>query len=301
MTLSNLLYLISQGLNNIKKNFMMAFASICVISVSLLLIGFSTLFIMNVNKLIGGIEDTNEIEAFLNDDMTQSDIDELGEKLLSISNVESIVLYSKEEALQSYINSMSGFEEVFESLGNDNPLPNTYRIKVFDTSKLSQTVAEINSLNYIYKVKAPYDFANILTQLKRIVSIISTVLVIALVVVCMIIISNTTKASVLLRKKEINIMKYVGATNLFIRVPFFIEGFTTGLVGGILALVVTWFGYNSLLEVITMDMSLWNIIGIGGFVNLSDIVWKVVAFYLLAGGTIGAFGSVLSTRKHIQV
>lgn len=301
MTLSNLLYLISQGLNNIKKNFMMAFASICVISVSLLLIGFSTLFIMNVNKLIGGIEDTNEIEAFLNDDMTQSDIDELGEKLLSINNVESIVLYSKEEALQSYINSMSGFEEVFESLGNDNPLPNTYRIKVFDTSKLSQTVAEINSLNYIYKVKAPYDFANILTQLKRTVSIISTVLVIALVVVCMIIISNTTKASVLLRKKEINIMKYVGATNLFIRVPFFIEGFTTGLVGGILALVVTWFGYNSLLEVITMDMSLWNVIGIGGFVNLSDIVWKVVAFYLLAGGTIGAFGSVLSTRKHIQV
>ncbi|MCC8069321.1 MAG: permease-like cell division protein FtsX [Ruminococcus sp.] len=301
MTLSNLLYLISQGLNNIRKNLMMTFASICVISVSLLLIGFSTLFVMNVNKLIGGIEDTNEIEAFLNDDMTQADIDELGEKLLSIDNVESVTLYSKEEALQSYIESMSGFEEVFESLGNDNPLPNTYRIKVVDTSKLSQTVAEINSLNYIYKVKAPYDLANMLTQLKRTISIISTVLFIALVVVCMIIISNTTKASVLLRKKEINIMKYVGATNIFIRVPFFIEGFTTGLIGGMLALVITWFGYNSLLEAITMDMSLWNIIGVGGFINLSDILLKVIVFYLAIGCIIGAFGSVLSTRKHIKV
>lgn len=279
----------------------MTFASICVISVSLLLIGFSTLFVMNVNKLIGGIEDTNEIEAFLNDDMTQADIDELGEKLLSIDNVESVTLYSKEEALQSYIESMSGFEEVFESLGNDNPLPNTYRIKVVDTSKLSQTVAEINSLNYIYKVKAPYDLANMLTQLKRTISIISTVLFIALVVVCMIIISNTTKASVLLRKKEINIMKYVGATNIFIRVPFFIEGFTTGLIGGMLALVITWFGYNSLLEAITMDMSLWNIIGVGGFINLSDILLKVIVFYLAIGCIIGAFGSVLSTRKHIKV
>ena len=240
MTLSNLFYLISQGLNNIRKNFMMAFASICVISVSLLLIGFSTLFIMNVNKLIGGIEDTNEIEAFLNDDMTQTDIDELGQKLLSINNVESVTLYSKEEALQSYIESMSGFEEVFESLGSDNPLPNTYRIKVYDTSQLSQTVAEINSLNYIYKVKAPYDFANMLTQLKKTVSVISTVLFVALIVVCMIIISNTTKASVLLRKKEINIMKYVGATNFFIRVPFFVEGFTTGLIGGGLGYNLVW-------------------------------------------------------------
>lgn len=301
MTLSNLFYLISQGLNNIRKNFMMAFASICVISVSLLLIGFSTLFIMNVNKLIGGIEDTNEIEAFLNDDMTQTDIDELGQKLLSINNVESVTLYSKEEALQSYIESMSGFEEVFESLGSDNPLPNTYRIKVYDTSQLSQTVAEINSLNYIYKVKAPYDFANMLTQLKKTVSVISTVLFVALIVVCMIIISNTTKASVLLRKKEINIMKYVGATNFFIRVPFFVEGFTTGLIGGGLALVITWFGYNSLLKVITMDMSLWNVIGIGGFINLHDVFWNVIIFYIAVGCTIGALGSVLSTKKYIKV
>lgn len=301
MTLSNILYLISQGLKNIKNNFMMAFASICVISVSLLLVGLSTLFIMNVNKLIGGIENTNEIEAFLNDDMTQNDIEELGNKLLEIENVESVTLYSKEEALQRYVESMSGFQEVFESLGNDNPLPNTYRIKIYDTSKLNQTVSELNSINNIYKVKAPYDFANILNQLKRTVSIISIVIFITLIVVCLIIISNTTKASVLLRKKEISIMKYVGATNTFIRIPFFIEGLTTGLIGGILALVVTWYGYNALIRTITLDMSLWNIIGVGGFVDLSNMFLKLVMFYLISGGVIGSIGSVVSTKKHIKV
>jgi cell division transport system permease protein len=256
---------------------------------------------MNVNKLIGGIEDTNEIEAYLNDNMTQTEIDELGEKLLSLSNVESVTLYSKEEALQSYIDSNSGFEEVFESLEDDNPLPNTYRVKIYDISKLSQTVAELNSLNNIYKVKAPYDFANMLNQLKKTISVTSGILFVALAVVCLIIISNTTKASVLLRKKELSIMKYVGATNTFIRVPFFVEGFTTGVVGGVLALVITWFGYKSLIGTISMDMSLWNVVGVGGFIDLKDILWKLVAFYLLVGGFIGAIGSVVSTRKHIQV
>jgi cell division transport system permease protein len=84
-------------------------------------------------------------------------------------------------------------------------------------------------------------------------------------------------------------------------VPFFVEGFTTGLVGGVLALVVTWFGYRSLISAISMDMSLWNVIGVGGFIDLKDILWKLVVFYLLVGGFIGAIGSVLSTKKHIQV
>jgi cell division transport system permease protein len=127
------------------------------------------------------------------------------------------------------------------------------------------------------------------------------VLFAVLIIVCLIIISNTTKASVLLRKKEISIMKYVGATNTFIRIPFFVEGLTTGLVGGGLALLVTWFGYNSLIDTITIDMSLWNIIGIGGFINLSDILVRLVEFYLIVGGFIGAMGSVVSTRKHIKV
>jgi cell division transport system permease protein len=264
-------------------------------------VGFSALFVMNVNKLIGGIENTNEIEAYLNDDMTQAQIDELGDKLSQLENVESVVLCSKEEALQNYIESNSGYEEVFESLEDDNPLPNTYRIKVYDISLLDQTVAEINSLNNIYKVKAPYDFANILNQLKQTITVISVVLFAVLIIVCLIIISNTTKASVLLRKKEISIMKYVGATNTFIRIPFFVEGLTTGLVGGGLALLVTWFGYNSLIDTITIDMSLWNIIGIGGFINLSDILVRLVEFYLIVGGFIGAMGSVVSTRKHIKV
>lgn len=301
MNISNFMYLVKQGLINIKKNFMMAFASICVISVSLILVGFSTLIVININRLIGGIENTNEIEVFLNDDITQNNIKELGEKMLTMDNISAVTFYSKEEALQNYIDTMDGFEEVFDSLGNDNPLPDTYRVKVKNISRLSQTVDELNSLRSVYKVKAPYDFANILTQLKRTISVISTVLFIALIVVCMVIIYNTTKASVLLRKKEINIMKYVGATNTFIRIPFFIEGFATGLCGGIISLIITWIGYKSLMDIITMDMSLWNVIGVGGFVELRNIVFPLTSFYLICGAFIGSLGSVFSTRKHIKV
>ncbi|MGN1411419.1 MAG: permease-like cell division protein FtsX [Oscillospiraceae bacterium] len=301
MNISNLIYLIKQGLINIKKNFMMAFASICVISVSLILVGFSTLVVVNLNRLIGGVEDTNEIEVFLNDDVTNNNIIELGNKILAMDNISAVTFYSKEEALQNYIDTMDGFEEVFDSLGNDNPLPDTYRVKVKDISKLNQTVNELNSLKSIYKVKAPYDFANMLTQLKKTISIISTALFIALTLVCMVIIYNTTKASVLLRKKEINIMKYVGATNIFIRIPFFIEGFATGLLGGLISLIVTWIGYKSLMDIVTMDMSLWNVIGVGGFVQLRDIAFQLTMFYLLSGAFIGSIGSVFSTSKHIKV
>jgi cell division transport system permease protein len=301
MNISNFIYLVKQGLINIKKNFMMALASICVISVSLILVGFSSLLVVNINRLLGSIENTNEIEVFLNDDITQNTIKELGEKMSAMDNVSAVTFFSKEEALESYVETMDGFEEVFDSLGNDNPLPDTYRVKVDDISKLDQTVDELNSLRGIYKVKAPYDFANILTQLKKTISVISSALFVALIIVCMVIIYNTTKASVLLRKKEINIMKYVGATNTFIRVPFFIEGLTTGLCGGVIAIVVTWFGYQSLLNVLTMDMSLWNVIGVGGFVELKDIIFKLVAFYLVSGAFIGSLGSVVSTRRHIKV
>lgn len=301
MNLSNLIYLVKQGLINIKKNFMMALASICVISVSLLLVGFSTLAVININKLIGGIENTNEVEVFLNDDVTKNNINELGDKIRSLDNVVEVSFYSKEEALQNYISTMDGFEDVFNSLGNDNPLPDTYRVKVDDISKLNLTVNELNSLRGVYKVKAPYDFANILTKLKKAISIVSTTMFIALTIVCMVIIYNTIKASVLIRKKEINIMKYVGATNIFIRIPFFIEGFATGLFGGIIAFIITWVGYNSLMDIITMDMSLWNVIGIGGFVELKDIAVKLVLFYLICGSCIGSIGSAFSTGKHIKV
>ena len=301
MTLNNLLYLIRQGLINLKRNLMMTFACICVITISLLLVGFTFLFFDNVNRLIGGIEDTNEVAVFLNDDLTQANIEELGQKLSSMDNIEDVTFYSKEEALQSYEETMTGFEDIFASLEDDNPLPNTYRIKVLDISRLDQTVAEIQSLNNIYKVKAPYNFANTLSQLKKTISVISSVLFVALTIVCIIIISNTTKASVLLRKKEISIMRYVGATSTFIRIPFFVEGFTTGLFGGILSLLITYWGYNSLISVITVDMSLWNIIGIGGFLELSSIKWTLILFYLGLGALIGSIGSVLSTKKHIKV
>ena len=130
---------------------------------------------------------------------------------------------------------------------------------------------------------------------------ISTAIVVALIVVCMVIISNATRASVFSRRKEINIMKFVGATNSFIRIPFFIEGMVTGMLAGAAAAAVTWFGYDSLIDALKTQMTLWKAFGMSEFIPFDSIVVKLVAAYVVTGALLGSIGSVFSTRKHLKV
>ena len=177
----------------------------------------------------------------------------------------------------------------------------SFRIKIKDISLTSETVTLINELDHIYSIRAPYDFVNILTEMKKIITLVASAIIIALAIVSMVIISNTTKASVFARRNEISIMKYVGATNTFIRIPFFVEGMITGMAAGIAATVITWLGYDAVVDLLTNEVNILNIIGMGSIVSFSDIVLKVALSYILAGAFVGALGSVLSTRKHLNV
>lgn len=301
MKLSGIRYLTRQGIDNIWKNRMMAFASFCVLLVSLLLVGLSILFYININSIIGGIENKNEIIVFLDENVTESDLEDVKSRLEQIENIEKIEFYSKDQAFDSMKESMSEYEKVFDSLGDDNPLLHSYRIKVADISLTEETVTLIEELDHVYSIRAPYDFVNVLTELRKIITWVASAIIIALAIVSMVIISNTTKASVFARRNEISIMKYVGATNAFIRVPFFVEGMITGFIAGIAATIVTWFGYDALVDLLTQEVNVLNVIGMGSIVSFSKIAFKVAASYILAGGCVGALGSVLSTRKHLNV
>lgn len=279
----------------------MSFASLCILTVSLLLVGFAVLFVENINLFVGNIEDKNEVILFLEDDISDEQIDEMGNRLKAMSNIGSVTFYSKEEAFNDMKAGMENAEELFEYIGDDSPLPDSYRLRVNDISKMSTTLMQINELDGIYSVKAPTDFVSVLTGVRSLIYILSLVLITALIVVCLIIISNTTRASVDFRKREIAIMKYVGATNTFIKIPFFIEGLLMGVFAGVIATVITWLGYDALVDVLMSDTTLWGALGISGFIPFSSVAVRTVLSYIFAGAFIGSIGTVISTRKYVKV
>ncbi|MBQ9109855.1 MAG: permease-like cell division protein FtsX [Oscillospiraceae bacterium] len=301
MKFSGFKYLIGQGVDNVWKNRMMAFASYCVLLVSLLLVGLSVLLYYNVNSIIGGIEEKNEVIVYLNDDTTDAQLEEIGTLLAEMENVAEASFYSKEDAFLSLKDSMAEYEVLFESLGDDNPLVDAYRLRVKDIALIDETITEIEKLEHIYSIRAPYDFVNILIQLRTILTWVMGAIILAMIIVSMVIISNTTKASVYARREEIQIMKYVGATNAFIRLPFFVEGMITGFLAGCSALVITWLVYDSIVGILQDQVALLSIIGMGSIIQFSAIYLEVTLAYITGGALVGAIGSVVSTRRHIDV
>lgn len=301
MKISGFRYLVHQGMDNIWKNRIMAFASFCVLLVSLLLVGIASLFYINLTSVIGGIENKNEVIVYLSDTVTAERMEAIGDTLRTTPNIDQVIFYSKDEAFADLKASMAEYETLFDSLGDDNPLLDSYRIRIDEISQLDDTLAEINTISGIDTVRAPYDFVNVLTELRKIVSLVAGAIIISLIIVSMVIISNTTRASVFARRREISIMKYVGATNAFIRIPFFVEGMITGLMAGAVATLITWVTYDSLVDLMTQDSNLLTIIGNGSIIPFSRVAGTVGICYLAAGAFVGAVGSVLSTRKHLKV
>lgn len=301
---SSLKYLVGQGVRNIWTNRIMSFASFCVLLVSILLVGFTVLVTMNINRFVNGIENKNEVIIFLVDDVSDETIENMGNLLRNTQNVSSVVFYSKEEAFEDMKKNYENADELFGYF-DESPLPDAYKIKVSDISEMKMTIATIEvqsaAMNAVYHIKSPDEFANLLTSLKSILTLITTAILVALSVVSMVIISNATKASVFARSREINIMKYVGATDTFIRVPFFVEGMLTGVVAGGIASVVTWFVYEKVIEILSQEMTLWNALGISEFIPYSSIWWKVSLAYIVIGGLFGAVGSSASTKKYLKV
>ncbi|MBD5147047.1 MAG: ABC transporter permease [Ruminococcus sp.] len=303
MKLSSMNYLFGQGMKNIWTNRIMSVASFCILSVSLLLIGFTMLFVANINRFVSGVENKNEVVIFLDEDVDSTMASAMENTIRNIHNVESVTFYSKDEALEDMKKSMDSenADQLFSYVGEDNPLPDAFRIRIANIEEISPTLMDINRLDGIDSIKSPTDFINILTGLKRFIGIISAVILLALIVVSLVIISNAARASVDIRKREIAIMKLVGATNTFIKVPFFVEGMFLGALAGVFASVVTCVGYSELVNVLSQDMTIWSIMSVNGFIPISEFVVKLVIGYAAAGMIISGFGTVMSTRKYLKV
>lgn len=299
MKLSSFRYLVGQGFDNVWKNRVMAFASFCVLLVSLLLVGISVLFYINIDSIIGGIEDKNEVIVYLLEDTTEEEIQEIGNQLAAMENVSSVSLYTRDEAFADLKANMSDYSEVFDSLGDDNPLPDAYRIRVSDISNMQLTVSAVQEMDCVEYVSSPDSFVELLTETRHVVAIVAIAIIAALLIVSMVIISNTTRASVFARRREISIMQSVGATKAFIRFPFFVEGMINGFMAGVFATLLTWFTYDSLVDLIA-NFDVLQTIGMGSIIPFDSIAIPVALAYVVVGSLVGAIGSVLSTRKHLK-
>lgn len=301
MKASSFRYLINQGFKGILKNRMMTFASFCILLVSLLMVGTSVLVSINLTRIIGGIEDKSEVIVIVKDGTSQADMQTLENKLKEVGNINTVSLYSKDEAWKNMLKGMTDEEKDFFQYADDNPLPDTYKVTVKDIEKMSETTTQIETFENVDSTKSPTAFADILISIRRVFTIVAFAVIVALVVVCLIIISNTTRASVFARRKEINIMKYVGATNSFIRIPFFIEGMIVGLLAAAGALLLTKFAYEGIYNIFNDDFKLWSILGVQNLYSFKSLLLPVAASYLIAGAVIGAVGTSISTGKHLKV
>ena len=303
MKLSGVKYLANQGVENIWKNKMMAFATFCVLLISLLLVGMAGLFYVNVNSMIQGLGSQNEVVVLMQLGTTDEQNTAAQEAIAAIENVDTIDFISKEEALDRQRTNLPSAQRIFNDyIGDDASfMPDGFSVTVKNNDQIAGTTAKIAAIDGVQSANASPQISEFLRELRRVVSLIAGAVIIALAVVSMIIISNTTKASVFARREEIQIMKYVGATNAFIRMPFFVEGMVTGFVAGVGSFFITWAVYRSIYNVLINQSMLMNTFGAGSLIPFNKIRIIVLIAYIVVGAFIGALGSVISTRKHIDV
>ena len=235
MSPSSLKYLLKEGFKNVWCNRTMSLASVAVLVSCLLLTGAAVVFSMNVNQAMESLEASNSLTVYLDDNLNNLESIAVGNEIKKLDNIDpnQCVYIPKDDAIQKYTDILGEDGEILSGLmGENNPLPNAYRVTLIDLEKYDETVAQISALEGVYKINDVSDIADKLTRMDQIVKIVCICVVSFLGVVSLFIIANTIRVTMYSRRLEISIMKSVGATNGFIRIPFVVESMIIGLISG---------------------------------------------------------------------
>ncbi|NBD26673.1 permease-like cell division protein FtsX [Paenibacillus glycinis] len=305
MKLSTLFRHFREGLKNVVRNGWMTFASVSSIVISLFILGVFLLLAMNVNKLADQIESQVQIRVYLQLNTPAAKIDELKTAIGNIAEVKKVTFVSKEQGLEELRKSIGADgTELLEGYDKtNNPLPDSFTVDVFDPQNIAYAAKKIDAIGSadgtkpFSSVKYGKGTVETLFKITNAVRNIGLVIVAGLGLTAMFLISNTIKMTILARRREIGIMKLVGATNNFIRWPFFIEGALIGILGSGITIAALLFGYSQLVEASQFDLGLMMI----KLVTLKDAGLTVSAITLGLGMLIGIWGSTLSVRKYLKV
>ena len=286
-------YLIREGFRSIWSNRIMSIASICVLVSCLVLTGAAELISVNIEKEVDSVGKTHETTVYIKDGASDLEAVYIGKNLEKLDNITSVRFYPKEDAINEFKDSLP--EAVFENVnGDNNPLPDAYIIAMDDLSKYDQTIDAILKVDGVDSINNRSELARKLTDISNLVSYISLAIVVALTIISLFIIANTIRTTMYSRRFEISIMKSVGATNAFVRLPFVVEGMVLGFISAIIGTGVLYVVYEGVMSAVNSFVKISTI-------PFSDVYLQVGGIFIVAGVVIGAFGSFISMRKYLKM
>ncbi len=297
MTGSSFRYLFKEGFRNTWSNRMMSIASICVLMSCLVLIGCASMIFLSIESLLGRIEEENVVMVYIKDDTADADITAMGNTLKGIDNVKEVEFVPKEDAWAEQLATMEEAQaKFFTEISSDIPLPDAYKVTVDDLTYFDQTVNQIEKLDHIDTIRENKDLAEKLVTIRHGVEVISIVIVAVLLAISVFIISNTIKLTVYSRRLEISIMKSVGATNSFVRLPFVVEGMILGIISGVISLGLVWAFYefainqfSDLLTSLQLDA-----------LNFADFALPMLGIFVAIGIVTGVGGALISMSRYLN-
>ncbi len=295
-----LTYLVGEGFSNVFKNKKSTVASLGIMCATMIIFGVFLAISQNVNNFVKEIEAIQGIQVFIDLDATDEEIEKVGEELDEIDGINTKQFVSKEQAVVEMENWFEDKAELIEGLTDANSIfPASYIITLTDLNLSSQVQEKIEQLDNIKDIRSRDEVVSALIKIANGIKIVTGVILALLILISVFIISNTVKLTVHARRKEISIMKYVGATNSFIRWPFIVEGLIIGVAAGIISIVIIGSIYSIIAEnIVNTDfMKILNI----GLVSFSEMFNLIASVYLILGIGIGALGSSISMRKYLKV
>lgn len=288
-------YYFKEALKSMKRNGLMTLASISTVTLSLFMLGVFICGVVNLNNLASTLESQVEISVYLKDGLTTPQIMSVGKKLKALPDVKEIKFLTKDDAMAQFKERLGDQQQLVDALNGNNPLPNSYQLtfnkpeEVKQTAELVATYPEVESSHY------GQDVIDQLFEITQVIRIGGIVLIVFLAGATLFIISNTIRLTVFARRKEIGIMKYVGATNSFIRWPFLLEGMMLGFIGALIANACVWEFYNFITTEVQDSLAFLPL------VPMVPFMFYLIGILFVVGILVGAIGSTISLKQYMKV
>ena len=296
MKINTIGYFVSDAFRSLKRNKTISIASIITVFITFIVLGVFSLVAQNANLAISGVEDKIEIAVYLDDDISLDNQKEIQVKLAEQDGVKDVTYLSKEEAYNDFKESTEDNEGMLQGYTlESNPFPASFVVKIDDSSKIDDIASAVEDMDGVEEVKNQQDLVSSISAFVKGIRYVGTVLFVILVAVSIFLIMNTTKLTVYSRRREVGIMKFVGATDWFIRWPFIIEGIVIGFFGALFAIFAIFGLYKYIISIVSSKMLIAQV------VNISYVYTTMLWEFLLGGIVIGGIASYGALRKFLKV
>jgi len=307
MNLNTIFFLVKEGFINMWGSKKTAISSLVIIIATMVMLGIFVLITVNIENIIKNAEEAQGIQVFLydingDDALVEEKVNVIQEKILDIYSVESVKYTSKEEGLKNVIESVDEqYKSLYEGFENDNPIPASFVVKLENLEQSQNVQNQLEKIEGVKSVISSDVATEAIVSIGSTINIVGILILVILLVISVFIIANTIRITMIARNKEITIMKYVGATDGFIRLPFIIEGMVIGLLGSIIATIIVGLSYNGIYNSYAENIKITGSIIDNALVQFSAVSQELMIIYIVLGVGIGIVGSTISIKKHLNV